>query len=452
MQPLPCSPAPAGEVLTGVRLGAPISLDNHRFASDDGQQQLNGVIATLAYRHGAVVSRFRDYELATAFQPIVSFAHQRPVGCEALVRAKDTGGDPVAPGVLFDSVTRTSDSVLLDRLCRGLHVANFRALGDQDWLFLNVNPRVVSEGPRHGSFFRDLLDHFGIAPHQVVIELLETAITNEQALTETVDYYRDLGCMLALDDFGAGHSNFDRIWRLQPEIIKLDRQMLADATRIDVVRRSLPNLVALLHEAGCIVLAEGIETEDEALVAMEAGVDLAQGYLFGRPAPISAPAPLNLAVCHEVLQRFRDNTSTDQRRDQLRMAGYIGVFNEVARHIGAGAEPAAVVDDLFALPAALRFYLLDGDGAQTGHNFIPVLQQRSVDRRLRPLAQVKGANWYHRSYFRKALQHPGEVQITSPYLSLPDATMCVTLSTTVTCCGELRVLCLDLAVPGSGAA
>lgn len=402
------------------------------------------ILKRLGYRHGAVTAGFRGFSLSSVFQPIYSFSHQRPVGAEALVRASDDQGRNIPPPLMFGAVKRVKDSVFLDRLCRAMHVANFQALDNRAWLFLNVNPMVVVNGPKSGAFFRDLLDHFNMPPHQIVVEILETAIPSEHVLEETVAYYKDFGCMVAVDDFGAGHSNFERIWRLKPDIVKLDRKMLTEATCRDVIRRSLPNLVALLHEAGCIVLAEGIETDDEALIAMDASVDLAQGYLFARPSPISDPAPIQLEAGHRVHELFKSKCIAEAARRHDAMAPFLGAFERVAREIGEGADPSTVVDELLRLEGALRFYVIDQEGLQSLHNFVPVLDPRPIDKRLAPISEAKGASWYHRAYFRKALARPGELHVTGPYLSLPDAMMCTTLSKAVPCGDKLAILCFDV--------
>ena len=65
---------------------------------------------------------------------------------------------------------------------------------------------------------------------------METSAYDEENLARCVQYFRDLGCLVAIDDFGAGESNFERIWRLKPDIVKLDRSMVVEATRTPRVR------------------------------------------------------------------------------------------------------------------------------------------------------------------------------------------------------------------------
>lgn len=140
---------------------------------------------------------------------------------------------------------------------------------------------LADDGP---SRFAELLQQHGVAPHQVVLEILEHAIDNIDDLAHAIQGFRELGCLIAVDDFGAGHSNLDRLWRLAPDIVKLDRLLVRDAAHQARARAVLPRLVALLHEVGALVLTEGVETEAEGLLALESQCDFVQGFWFARPA------------------------------------------------------------------------------------------------------------------------------------------------------------------------
>lgn len=73
------------------------------------------------------------------------------------------------------------------------------------------------------NIFKYLLQRYQIPAARVVVETIEGAIADEGQLSESVQFYKNLGCLVAIDDFGAGHSNIERIWRLVPDIVKLDR-------------------------------------------------------------------------------------------------------------------------------------------------------------------------------------------------------------------------------------
>ena len=98
-----------------------------------------------------------------------------------------------------------------------------------------------------------------------------------------VDLLRSRGFLIVLDDVGSGHSNLDRIPFIKPDLLKVDRTLIA---RIDTdyhKRGTLKSLVDLGRKIGALVVAEGVETEGEAMVALELGADLLQGLCLGRP-------------------------------------------------------------------------------------------------------------------------------------------------------------------------
>lgn len=391
-----------------------------------------------------VVARFGGYVLNSAFQPIYSVSHRRPVGYEGLLRARTADGRNVAPLDVFRACAdEPVQAVRLDRVCRAVHMRNFpwRDVPDS-WLFLNVNPRVVSVGSRYGTFFRALLERCGVAPERLVIEILENGIKDSARLADTVNYYRELGCLVAIDDFGAGHSNFDRIWELSPHMVKLDRSLITRAERDARVRRTLPSLVELIHESGSLVVIEGIETEDQALIAMDANADLVQGYLFARPTrDIAIPQ----AGCLDPLcERLRRRECLEDDCLQRSLDSHVSSLGQAAERLRQGMTLQQACQTLLQQPRAERCYLLDSTGRQVGETVYPPGDAARQDPRFAPLAHGEGASWIRRPYFRRAIHDPGMVQVTRPYLSIAGATMCVTLSVSVAHDGGLQVLCCDL--------
>ena len=382
----------------------------------------------------------RGHTLRSAFQPIVSLAHCRSVGYEALVRVTDAASHALPPPELFVNATTEAELVHLDRLCRAVHVHNFVRQGGQDsWLFLNVHPIVSVRGRHYGRFFEELLASSGLPPERVVIEILEDGLLDDQQLAAAAEFYRARGCLVALDDFGIGHSNFGRIWQIKPHIVKLDRSTLTFARQDATARRVLPRLVKLLHEAGCLVLIEGIEDEYEAMLAMESDADLAQGYYFARPAAQLAPTEATRERIQPLFAHYRTQRtppSHDQRHLQVMQAAVAEIAN-------SDRLDGPTIGRLLQLPHAERCYLIDHAGRQIGDSRLAD-DCHVVDRRFQPLEHASDALWLRRSYWRRALQQYGTVQATRPYLSASSGALCVTLSISFGDPQRPRVLCLDL--------
>lgn len=242
----------------------------------------------LRFAPPGVIGLYEGLHLHSAFQPLLEAATLRPLAHEALLRARLDDGAEVSPAKAF-SLPRDADGIVfLDRLCRTVHAFNFAAqAGDGDVLYLNVDGRHLLnvEGGSHGRTFETLLGHCGLAPEQIVLEILESDITDEGRLIEAVAAYQARGYRIAIDDFGCSHSNFDRLWKLSPDIVKLDRGLILQSANNPRARTILPKLIDILHDLGAQVVCEGIETPEQHELVAEAGTDMVQGFLYARPHP-----------------------------------------------------------------------------------------------------------------------------------------------------------------------
>ncbi|MFM0210016.1 EAL domain-containing protein [Paraburkholderia sediminicola] len=227
--------------------------------------------------------RYDDLTLSSAFQPNFSLRHHSSIGYEALLRAKNSAGNEVPPLEVLGRPPqgRWND---LERSVQLLHASNFAQMCiADDRLFLNIRPDgfIVSEAYRR--VVDATLKRLELTPHRIVLEVLESPNGKLKQLVEGIAGFRQQGFLIALDDFGVGHSNIDRVWQLQPDIVKLDRSVVEQAALGSRRARLLAKLVSLLRETGALVLVEGVETQDQALLALECDADLVQGFYFGRP-------------------------------------------------------------------------------------------------------------------------------------------------------------------------
>lgn len=415
----------------------------------DGAQALQHLLECRDGQWSAMLGRYR---LATHFQPIYSLAHRRCVGHEALLRAQDEQGRPVLPVRVLAEPQAAGGLMRADRLCRLVHAHNFVAQRARDpfdqWLFLNVHPRVFMSGPAQGTvaWVRYMADHLGLPAHQVVLEVTEEALGEDAGFDAAVALARELGCLLALDDFGAGHSNFDRVWRIRPEIVKLDRSVVVRAASERRIARVVAQMVSLLHECGALVLLEGIETSEEAYVALEAGADFVQGFHFGRPAPQLAPA--RAEAVDAVWREFDARHDANARAYRERIGPYVNAIGYAASLLEAGRSPEEACASFLLLPDAEVCYLLDEQGLQIGQNLVsPVFEMQRLPQ-FAPLADACDARWARRPYFRRAMEAFGRVQVTRPYLTIHGPHLCVTVSVSLRHEGRTVVLGGDIAWSG----
>lgn len=384
--------------------------------------------------------------IGSRFQPIIGLAHRRVVGHEALLVATNESGASIAPDMALASAEDHASRIELEQsvLDSHFHHCAQAMCSENSWLFLNYSTLFLTEfagGPQHLS---ELLKRHSLQGNQIVIEVLESEISNPARFIEALNQYRALGCLVAIDDFGSGHSNFDRVCDITPDMVKLDRKLVGQAAVSHRGTHLLTRITQTLHEVGSLVVAEGVETEAEALAVMDAGADMAQGYFFARPQ-LTMPDYANLKTDIDDLWTHYHafhQAQTDQT-DRI-LQRYASTLKHVSSKLVSGLEfTVRTTSFMQHLPGVMRLYLLDASGAQISQNLCTP-ECGNPDARYSPLHDTNGATWYRRDYYRSAIAHPGHVQITDPYLSVCGNRSCVTLSLCFQTRDSIQILCADI--------
>jgi len=388
----------------------------------------------------------QSMQIHSHFQPIVSLTHRRVVGYEALLRATQADR-PCTPMEAFNLALLENRVEQFDRECIAKHLTSFAGMDtDNQWLFLNLRSETINPSNLRSNLLERFLKRQGLGSQRMVLEILEDAVSDPGLLQEFVHHYKEAGFLIAIDDFGTGASNFDRIWQLEPHIVKLDRSMLVNARNSPRRQRWLTRCVALLRETGALVLLEGVETEDDALLTLDSECDLAQGYYFARPSVQGHYQAEQLSQSIQSLHQHALHGQLARQHSQAKKQRQLQTLvKETAKRLEQSVDFQAATQPLQDHQAIERIYLLDAEGVQIVENLHPggaPLAKPAYS----PLSQGAGALWARRSYFRQALEQPGQVQVSAPYLGLPDATLDVTLSVAIQggASGKLLVLCIDL--------
>lgn len=223
--------------------------------------------------------------ITTYFQPIVQLSDYALLGYEALSRGP-IGTEYESPAFLFEISSEVDLSFELDRFCRGKAFENARLAGLDQQLFVNCLPAAIYDPEFMGEQLETLLKERDLKPSQIVMEISEQyAIESYELFREAVDYYRELGFSIAIDDTGAGHSSLETVVELRPDILKLDLSLIRGVDQTIVKQELVRAIVSLANSMQCQVIAEGIETQEELDMLLKLRVPYGQGYLIGRPAP-----------------------------------------------------------------------------------------------------------------------------------------------------------------------
>jgi len=404
---------------------------------------LSGLLPHLVRGESGWTATWRALTLHSVFQPVLSVTHQCVVGYEGLLRAFDPVGLPVSPDALFSGTRSAAEARELDRIARCLHVANFMEQGiSTGWLFLNTRPQVFETGWPQRAFIDELSAHFGLPQERIVIEVLEQPADDESAVASMLAASQPRDFLIAIDDFGTGFSNFDRVWRFRPDIVKLDRSLVARAGKREGDESMISHLIAMLHQSGTLVLAEGVETDEELMILMQADVDFVQGFWFGQPqSSVQAACAKVPALVASIWSQFADYERAHAGHQRLGFEGFAEAVLAAADTYVATGDLEQAAQKIWHLPEARRVFITDGQGEQT----LPSVAAASVPpppRRLAPLYAQTRANWSRRTYFRHALAAPGRVAMMGPHYSLSDGQDCYTAAIAFERDGT-RVLCVD---------
>jgi diguanylate cyclase (GGDEF)-like protein len=253
------APSMAARILEHARLGAQL-----RQALDDGQLHL-------------------------VYQPVVRLTDGHIIGMEALVRWQHPSHGLIAPVDFIPTAERTGLIVPLGRwvlreACRQKAVWR-KAYGDLSpaTVGVNVSGRQLQES-RFADDVADAVHETGLEPHNLVLEVTETAVLTGGQSLETLHALRAFGVRLALDDFGTGQSSLGLIRTCPVHILKLDRSFVVDHGAQADQQRAVATAVAHIANAlGLDAVAEGIEGPEQAERVQELGYRLGQGFHLARP-------------------------------------------------------------------------------------------------------------------------------------------------------------------------
>ena len=217
------------------------------------------------------------------YQPIVDLQGGGVVGHEALLRATDPAGAEVLPARLFPAAAAAGWTHLLDRVGRTTALRDAGPWLGDDALFINFVPTSIYRPEVCLRTTEQAARDAGLRLEQLVFEVTETdRVADLDHLASVFAHYRERGCRVALDDLGAGWSSLTVLVRLRPDVVKLDKELVQGLPG-PVSRAVVQAVVDIAHSYGGTVLAECVETQEQADAARELGVDLGQGWFFGRP-------------------------------------------------------------------------------------------------------------------------------------------------------------------------
>jgi EAL domain-containing protein (putative c-di-GMP-specific phosphodiesterase class I) len=230
----------------------------------------------------ALVEIIYNRRVWTAFQPIVEIESRQVMGWEGLSRGPK-GTELELPMVLFGRAGRYGLTEELERSCRRQGFVDWQAFGAPGRLFMNTVPATVRDTSFMG---RGVLDYLGssLSPRFVTLEITERqVIENLNLYRDAMHHFLEMGFSFAIDDLGAGYSGLETVATLRPSYLKIDMSLVRDVHQKKVSQQVVKAILDMGVGIGATIIAEGIQSQEEADTLRDLGIRYGQGYLFARP-------------------------------------------------------------------------------------------------------------------------------------------------------------------------
>jgi EAL domain-containing protein (putative c-di-GMP-specific phosphodiesterase class I) len=389
-----------------------------------------------------LINMTQQKKLFPYFQPIIGAASGAIIGYEALARQHDENGKVISAGGLFSSPNIAAEQLIdWDRTVRRLALEQFSRSNFNGYLTLNISAAWIDQLVDLNSLPTLLmLDEFNIDKNRVIIEITESKGDLDK-LVATAAVYRKHGLKIAIDDFGAGFSQLERVMAIQPDIIKLDMRLFQNAVKGGTACDMVHLISHLAKRTGCRIVCEGVETADDFHFGLSCGAQYMQGYLFS-PATAEFKEPLHYQKQIGLLRKIFLKKILAAEEHKIRFIANIKRLIELLRE---ALETDFNLNKLSAHPfeesGVLRFYLCNNDGDQISSNFNFAAAKWFED------SKQLGFNWAWRPYFYQLLalesaQDSYRIVTSERYRDFHTDMLCKTLSLRL---DEERILLIDIA-------
>ncbi len=231
-----------------------------------------------------LMQMLEDESFLTYFHQIFDLRNDTLFGYETLLRGVYNGA-MVPPQEIFSMASKSDSLFVLDRIARSTNLKYAAKHNVDKNIFINFIPTAIYDPAQCLKSTVALADELGINPRNIVFEVVETEkVDDTEHLKSILDYYKNRGFRVALDDVGNGYSNLNLIAKLKPDIIKIDREIIDRIEGDDIKKSIFEALVNIASKNNILVLAEGIERQEELDYVRKNGADLAQGYCYSKPS------------------------------------------------------------------------------------------------------------------------------------------------------------------------
>jgi EAL domain-containing protein (putative c-di-GMP-specific phosphodiesterase class I) len=387
--------------------------------------------------------------LVSHFQPVVSVKKRAVVGFEALARGLDGPFNHFLPDQLFSWAQEASAGNDLDDLCIASALNAFTLLPNRASLalFLNLDATRLARGPFPAGGIRKSVEELGLRPQDIVLEFSDLDFERSPGLKALIESCQSFGFSVALDDLDGSPASLRRMVLLKPNLIKVDDHLVQGLAKDTVQQTLVRGLASLSRNLGALTVAEGVESEEDASMAIELGADLLQGHHYGRPAAVDKLVPfVTQAAVDRSAMRLKamvaGRTQARQRDDER----HLELLDRIKQALSLTDLPhfTATLEQFVNAVAILEcLYIVDPKGTQETPTVVWRHQRDKQRSRLFVPAEA-GADHSLKDYYLELSLGASDPHVSEPYVSLATGNMCRTLTTRFNDSnGKGHILCMD---------
>lgn len=377
----------------------------------------------------------KERDLRVVLEPVVSVRQKTILGRVARIKSGTDLSGPSSRTL----AGREGFSVDFDRWFRGEALSAYKNAGAHGLLFLGFETAVLDLGVAGSGHLANRVKELGLNPADIVISIRESKVEDRDLLIDFVARHRAQGFLIALKELGEGHSNLERVAALRPDMLQVGEGLVTRLDKEFFAQEILKSLAALSKKIGALLVAEGVATENQALAALDNGVDLLEGPFFSGPAG-SVDAIARLADRHRDAAVEKSKALKNRVRESERV---LSTFVRALTGIAAAELDTALARLIRENTDVECAFVLSESGVQ------------ETETHARPGVVFKRNALFHPA--RPGADHSGKEYVyllsdafvsryrTEPYVSQASGNLCVTLSALLRDqSGHTHILCLDL--------
>ncbi len=349
--------------------------------------------------------------------------------------------------LLYQAAAKEGLLVTLDRALRQSAIDLFASLPPEPerLLFLDFETSTIDHGVVGSGYIWEQVRQAGLSPKNVVINISESDAKDNDALKKFIDNYRGRGFLIALSDVGSGHSNLSRVALARPDILEIGSPLVGDLHRDPIKQEIFKALMTLAHKIGALVLASDTRREEEALLALEMGVDMVEG-------PLWEPFTSDMAALNERISRtaaaFKSYTVDKKKAQSARERTEDLMVGKLVKDLSALTTDrfeSRLAEMVRENPGVECLFILNDKGRQVTDAVWNSSRPVRENVLFRPAR--RGADHSMKDYYFLLTDDFVTRFRSEPYISQASGSLCVTLSGSFRdASNENHVLCVDLPI------